>query len=105
TDTRYAVPQHLVPRRNSVRLSVEATAVGSLQRKASWLFTFLLRLSTLVLGASVLAQATYPDRLGPDKGGFDWTRFEGKYDFNDDQSRPSAMGGNNASDTPRGANE
>jgi hypothetical protein len=73
--------------------------MGSLQGKVSWLFTFLLGLSTLVVGASALAQTNHPDRLGPDKGRFDWTQFEGKYDFSECRSRPSAIWGDSRPDT------
>ena len=67
--------------------------MGRLQRNVSWLFTVVLVFPALVIGASALAQTSYPDRLGPDKGDFDWTRFEGKYDFGECRSRPSAIWG------------
>ena len=73
--------------------------MGSLRRNGSWLFTLLLGLSTLVIEVSAHAQMTYPDRLGPDKGSFDWTQFEGKYDISECQSRPSAIWGDGAPGT------
>lgn len=47
----------------------------------------------LLTAASAHALTTYPDRLGPAKGGFDWTQFQGKYDFSQCRSRPSAIWG------------
>ena len=44
-----------------------------------------------MIAANALALTNYPDRLGPDKGGFDWTQFQGKYDIGECQSRPSAI--------------
>ena len=73
--------------------------MGSVQRDLSCLFTFVLGLSTLVIGTNALAQMTYPDRLGPDKGGFDWTQFQGRYDSSECQSRPSPIWGNSTPGT------
>jgi len=64
--------------------------VCSLQRDAWRIFTLLLVLSTLVIGANGSAQTTNPDRVGPDKGDFAWTQFQGKYDFGECQNRSSA---------------
>ena len=73
--------------------------MGSLQRNASWLFTLLLGLSTLAIGATGPARTTYPDRLGPGKGGFDWTQFQGKYDLGECRNRPSAIWGDASAGT------
>ena len=67
--------------------------MGSLQRNASWLFTFVLGFSAPVIGAGMPAQTTSPDRAGPAKGAFDWKKFAGKYDFGECQSHASAIWG------------
>lgn len=51
-----------------------------------------------MIGMSAQAQITYPDRPAPAKGDFEWKRFEGKYDFSECQSHPSAIWG----DSPPG---
>ncbi|MBI4061972.1 MAG: hypothetical protein HY403_11145 [Elusimicrobia bacterium] len=57
-----------------------------------------LVLLTLSL-ASARAALPVPDRAGPRRGGFDWTAFEGKYDFGACRSRPGPIWG----DYPPGA--
>lgn len=46
-----------------------------------------------LIGEDVRAEMTYPDRPGPAKGSFNWTKFEGKYDIGGCQSHPSAIWG------------
>jgi hypothetical protein len=70
-----------------------------LQHNASRLLAYLLGTLAFLIGASAPAQMTLPDRPAPPKGGFDWTRFEGKYDFDKCESHPKAVWG----DYPPGA--
>jgi len=51
-----------------------------------------LGLAALIV-EDVRAQITYPDRSAPAKGGFNWTKFAGKYDIGECQSHPSPIWG------------
>lgn len=52
-----------------------------------------------LIGEDVRAQMTYPDRPGPAKGDFNWTKFEGKYDIGECRSHPSAIWGDGPAGT------
>lgn len=67
---------------------------------SKYILSWLLPLSLAALmGEDVRAQMTYPDRPGPAKGGFNWTKFEGKYDIGECQSYPSAIWGDGPTGT------
>lgn len=67
--------------------------MGGPLRIGSCTFAFALGLFLLGFGGTGSAQLNFPDRMGPEEGRFDWTKFVGRYHLGECKSRPSAIWG------------